>query len=65
MSPSLKYTYSVGLFSKYEDVLANLNKVKKAGFKNALIVAFNDGRLITLQNAKEIENAGGHYCRLP
>ena len=25
MSPSLKYTYSVGLFSKYEDVLANLN----------------------------------------
>lgn len=65
MSPSLKYTYSVGLFSKYEDVLANLNKVKKAGFKNALIVAFNDGRLITLQKAKEIENAGEHYCRLP
>ena len=65
MSPSLKYTYSVGLFSKYEDVLANLNKVKKAGFKNALIVGFNDGRLITLQKAKEIENAGEHYCRLP
>lgn len=55
MSSSQKYTYSVGLFTKYEDVLANLNKVKRAGFRNALIVSFNDGKLIPLQQARTIE----------
>lgn len=55
MSPSLRYTYCAGIFTKYEDVLSNLNKVKKAGFRNALIVAFDNGELITLKKARELE----------
>lgn len=52
---TLKFTYYAGLFRTYKDVLANLNKVKKAGFKNAFIVAFNDGKLINVSNARKLE----------
>lgn len=47
--------YSVGLFHTYKDVLANLNKVKRAGFRSAIIVAFLDGKPITVQKARAIE----------
>ena len=47
--------YSVGLFHTYKDVLANLNKVKRAGFRSAIIVAFLDGKPITVQKARVIE----------
>lgn len=52
---NLKFTYYAGLFRTYKDVLANLNKVKKAGFRNAFIVAFNDGKLINVTNARKME----------
>lgn len=55
MSHSLRYTYYAGLFGKYNDVLSNLNKVKKAGFKNASIVALKDGKPISIAQAKELE----------
>ena len=54
-SAALKYTYYVGLFRTYKDVLANLNKVKKAGFKKAFIVAFNSGKLINVSDARKME----------
>lgn len=54
-SASLKYTYYAGLFRSYKDVLANLNKVKKAGFRSAFIVAFSDGRQITVSEARKME----------
>lgn len=47
--------YSVGLFHTYKDILANLNKVKRAGFRSAIIVAFLDGKPITVQKARAIE----------
>ena len=47
--------YSVGLFHTYKDVLANLNKVKRTGFRSAIIVAFLDGKPITVQKARAIE----------
>lgn len=47
--------YSVGLFHTYKDVLANLNKVKRAGFRSAIIVAFLDSKPITVQKARAIE----------
>lgn len=50
-----KHTYRVGLFSGYKDVLANLNAVKRAGFRNAFIVAFNDGKEVTVAKAKALE----------
>ncbi len=50
-----KYTYSVGLFRTYKEVLASLNKVKKAGFKTAFIVAFLDGNSVSVDTAKTLE----------
>ena len=49
------YIYSVGLFSSYNNVSTNLNKVKKLGFKTAYLTAANNGRPITVSNAKVLE----------
>jgi hypothetical protein len=50
-----RYTYRVGVFRTYADVLSNLNSVKKVGFRNAFIVAFNDGKELTVAKAKVLE----------
>ena len=50
-----RYTYRVGVFRTYADVLANLNSVKRVGFRNAYIVAFNDGKELTVSKAKALE----------
>lgn len=47
--------YRVGLFHKYSDVLANLNTVKKLGFRSAFIVAFIDGKSVTVAKARTRE----------
>jgi len=49
------YIYRAGLFRTYNDVLSSLNKVKKLGFKSAFIVAFNDGRQVSVQQARTAE----------
>ena len=54
-TPTGKYTYRVGVFRNYADVLANLNSVKKLGFKTAFIVAFNDGKELTVSKARALE----------
>lgn len=54
-TPSGKYIYRVGVFRTYNDVLACLNAVKKAGFKTAYIVPFNDGKVIKMAEAKTLE----------
>lgn len=51
-----RYTYRVGLFRTYNDVLANLNAVKRAGFRTAFIVAFNDGKEMNVAKARAMEN---------
>lgn len=55
MSSQLRYTYAVGVFRSYKDVLANLNKVKRQGFRSAFIVAWQDGKPITVSKAREAE----------
>lgn len=50
-----RFTYRAGLFRTYKDVLANLNTVKKVGFKSAFIVAFNDGKETSVSKARSIE----------
>ncbi|MBR1406461.1 MAG: PD40 domain-containing protein [Bacteroidales bacterium] len=62
MSAQLRHTYSVGVFRSYKDVLANLNKVKRQGFRSAFIVAFQDGVSIPVAKAREAEkNARPSY----
>lgn len=43
VSPGGRYTYRVGLFHEYKDVLQHLNAVKRLGFRSAFIVATIDG----------------------
>lgn len=50
-----RYIYRVGLFQNYSDVLSNLNSVKRAGFRSAFIVAFNDSKEITVAAARSLE----------
>lgn len=54
-SGTAKYTYFAGLFRTYNDALSNLNKVKKAGFKTAFIVAFRNGESVTVATARKQE----------
>ena len=51
-----KFIYSVGVFRSYKDVLANLNKVKKQGFRTAEIRAYKDGESISVSNARKLED---------
>lgn len=51
------YIYSAGLFRTYSDCLSNLNKVKRAGFKTAFIVAFIDGEKTTVSKARSLESS--------
>ena len=50
-----RYTYTVGLFRTYSEVLAHLNKVRTNGFRGAYIVAFRDGKSIPVNAARKLE----------
>ena len=50
-----RHTYAAGIFRTYQDVLANLNSVKRQGFRNAFIVAFEDGKSISVAQARQKE----------
>ncbi len=50
-----RYIYRVGLFNTYKDVLSKLNAVKMAGFRSAFIVAFIDGKEVSVSKARSEE----------
>ncbi len=50
-----RYIYRVGLFRSYKDVLSKLNTVKKAGFRSAFIVAFIEGKEVSVSKARSEE----------
>lgn len=53
---SQRYVYSVGLFRTYSEVLKHLNSVKKQGFRNCIIVAFQDGKPLGVNTARKLES---------
>ena len=55
ISSNLRYVYTVGIFDKYEDALMELNSVRKQGFPEATIVAWRDGRQISVSTARTEE----------
>lgn len=50
-----KTVYYAGMFRTYNDCNAALTKVKRAGFKSALAVAFRDGESISVTSARQLE----------
>lgn len=55
LTSSLRYTYSVGLYARYADALLDLNTVRCLGFPSARIVAYRDGRPISVRTALQEE----------
>lgn len=53
-----RYTYRVGLFASYADVLSKLDVVRGRGFRNAFIVAYDDGEEISVARARDMEVSG-------
>ena len=51
-----RYLYRVGLFNTYNDVLSKLNTVKKVGFRSAFIVAYIDGKEVSVSKARSSES---------
>ena len=54
-----RYTYRVGLFNSYKDVLSKLNTVKGRGFRSAFIVAYDDGDEVSVATARNREATKG------
>lgn len=55
LTSNLRYTYSVGLYPSYTAALADLNVVRLLGFPEARIVAFRDGRPVSVSQALRAE----------
>lgn len=49
------YRYTTGNFKQVNDAVNYQKKVREMGFKDAFIVAFNNGERISLQQAKEMQ----------
>lgn len=47
--------YTTGNLSNYDDAVLMLNQVKQEGVKDAIIAAYQNGKRITLEQAKETE----------
>ena len=50
-----KYLHTVGLFTTYQEAMSNLGKVRKNGFSEAFIIAFDNGKSIPVKNARAME----------
>lgn len=50
-----RYLYRVGLFNTYKDVLSKLNTVKRVGFRSAFVVAYIDGKEVSVSKARSAE----------
>ena len=59
-----RYIYRVGLFNSYKDVLSKLNAVKRAGFRSAFIVAYVDGKEVSVSKARSEEGKKKQVTRL-
>ena len=55
LNANLRYAYFAGLFPTYRAALLHLNQVRKAGFPQARIVAYSDGRSIPVNQARQEE----------
>ena len=54
-TPSGMYTYRAGLFKAYQDVLAAAEQIRRRVFKDAYIVAFIDGKEVSVVAARTEE----------
>lgn len=53
----LQYQYYTGVFRRYQDALRALNEVRRRGFPEAVITAYNGASPISVEEALELEAA--------
>ena len=51
-----KYLHTVGLFSTYQEAQSCLARVRGNGFRDAIIIAYNNGKSIPVKTARTMEN---------
>ncbi len=51
-----RHLYAAGLFRTYSEAKAALTKVKGAGFPSALIIAYRDGKSLSVNRARQLES---------
>ena len=51
-----RHLYAAGLFRSYSEAKAALTKVKGAGFPSALIIAYRDGKSLSVNRARQLES---------
>lgn len=54
-SPSGMYIYRVGCFTKYDEAIENVQKVRGLGFKNAYLCAFENGNEVSVAQARTLQ----------
>lgn len=52
-----KYLYTAGIFRTYKEALSQINIVKKRGFPSAFLVAYRDGKSISVNEARKAEKS--------
>lgn len=55
--PTGKYLYAAGLFKTYKEAETALGQVRRAGFREAFIIAYDGGRSISVKKAREKESS--------
>ena len=56
LSTRLSYIYAAGVFTDYYDAVSELNTVRKQGFPDAEIIAWKDGKQVSVQQARAEQN---------
>jgi hypothetical protein len=51
--------YMMGNFSSFAEAKQNVQKAKSKGFKDAYVIAYNEGEHVSLEEAKQIESQNG------
>ena len=54
-SPSGRWIYSAGQFYNYGEAVDALLKIKRLGFSSAIIAPFNNGKPVTVKQARDLE----------
>ena len=49
-----RYKYHSGLFNNIDDAINHKNKIRKAGYKDAFVISFQNGQRIPTKKALEL-----------
>ena len=57
VTSAAKYLYAAGHFNNYAEASKALTQVQQSGFRNAVVIAYNQGKSVALSTARRLEPA--------